>query len=69
MEYLPRRKKYMTSYDVKALFTSVTVDPFIYIVQKIITGSHIKSKDQHVNPKLSHPSGVLPLKHLLPLPR
>ena len=51
----------MISYNVKALFTSVPVDPSIHIgQQKSSTVSHITTKDHHVRPKHSYPSGVLP---------
>ena len=50
----------ITSYDVKALFTSVPVDPSINIVkQKAFKGPHITTKDTNVNPTNSHLTGVL----------
>ena len=49
----------MTSYDVKALFTSVPVDPSINIVkQKLL--KDIAPKDEHVHPTYHHTTGLLP---------
>ena len=53
----------MTSFDVKALFTSVPGDPSIEIVQnKIGTGSYPTTKDQYVHPANSYPSWSSALK-------
>ena len=51
----------MTSYDIKALFTSVPLDPSINIVKKV-------QQDPLLYTTNSHTPGVLPQKHLLPLP-
>ena len=60
----------MTSYDVKGLFTSVSVDPTIKIVkQKLLQDPTLPQKDQHVHPTHQYIIGVLPQKHILPLPR
>ena len=59
----------ISSYNVKALFNSVPVDPSINIVRtKTHTGPYTATKDPNVHTTHCHTSGVLPLKHLLPLP-
>ena len=49
----------ITSYNIKALYTSVPVEPSIAIVQqKITTGPSTVPKDQHVHPPNSQPFRV-----------
>ena len=50
----------ITSYDVKALFTLVPVDPATQIVQHVIIGPYTSPKDQHVHPTNNQVTGVLP---------
>ena len=60
--------KVMTSNDVKALSNSVSVHPSIKVI-KNTPGPCITPKNQHVHPTHHHIFGVVPQKHILPLPR
>ena len=58
----------MVSYDIKALFTSVLVDPAINIVQSRPQQVPLcQQRSSHVHPSNNYPTGVLPEKYLLPL--
>ena len=56
----------ITSFDVKALFTSGPVQPSIQIVKQRLQQDN--TKNQHVHTTNHIPTGVLPHPHLLPLP-
>ena len=59
----------ITSYDVKALFTSVPVQPSIQIVKhRLQQDTTLPQKDLYVHFPNHLPAGVLPHPHLLPLP-
>ena len=59
----------ITSFDVKALFTSVPVHPSHTNSQtKVTARQHPSTKNQHVHTTNHLPTGVLPHQHILPLP-
>ena len=59
----------ITSFDIKALFTSVPVQPSIQIVKnRLQQDTTLPQKDSHVHLPNHFPAGVLSYPHLLPLP-
>ena len=59
----------ITSFDVKALFNSVSVHPAIQIVQtKVTARQHPSTKNQHVHTTNHLPTGALPHQYILSLP-
>ena len=58
----------ITSFDVKALFTSVPVHPAIQIVKQRLQQEHPSTKNQLLHTTNHLPTRVLPHQHILPLP-
>ena len=58
------------SYDIKALFTSVPIQPAIDVIKKRLEeDGELQKKNQHVNTTHNEPPGVLSEKYLLHLSR